>query len=242
MLAVEVVAQDRAAVAQVGALRGRGSGPGSPDLLHPERHHLHVAARARPRHRVLAELALDVDHREHELRIEARAHRLVAHEREELRARSPRRRSAPRPVRVIARTQARVSRSCMSTVARSFTACASVARTLADSTSYCCAPARPRRERQRQRGREDACLSGAAASLPTGEPRTATCAAPPERHLRRGRVAPVLVLDHAFLEAALADHDAMRDADRAPGRRAARRGARRDRRGTPRRPRRAARA
>src|SRR6185295_7331581 len=43
---------------------------------------------------------------------------------------------------VIARTQARVSRSWKSTEVRSFTARASVARTDAESTSYCCAPAK----------------------------------------------------------------------------------------------------
>src|SRR5258706_4329652 len=53
LLAVDVVAQDRAAVAQVGAFLEEVL-PGLAQLLHPERHHLHEPARARARHRVLA--------------------------------------------------------------------------------------------------------------------------------------------------------------------------------------------
>src|SRR6201988_5459587 len=104
----------------------------------------------------------------------------------------------------MARTHARVSRSFQSTTARSFTALASEARTLAESTSYCCAPAHAERGRAKARAR------------------TRTRKLFQERsHVRRGlgqgdlgrlRVAAMLVLDHAFLQAALADHDAVRDA------------------------------
>src|SRR5262249_209557 len=110
---------------------------------------------------------------------------------------------------VIARTQARVSMSAMSTVARSFTASASVVRTEAESSSYCWAPAR-------------------AAGGPAATPPPTQAALPPpaplpplahvarrigHRTLRRRRVAPVVVLDHPFLQPALAHDDAMRDAD-----------------------------
>src|SRR4051812_7166131 len=83
LLLVEVAAQDPAAVDEVGpevkqivlrALR----------LARPEGHHLHVAARARARHGVLAKAALDLDHAEHELRVEARADRLEVHRAQEL--------------------------------------------------------------------------------------------------------------------------------------------------------------
>src|SRR5262245_31048528 len=74
VLLVDVVAQDGAAVGDVGAqveevvLRRA-------DQLDPERHDLHVAARSRGRHRVLAEGALHLDHAEHQLRVETRARR-----------------------------------------------------------------------------------------------------------------------------------------------------------------------
>ena len=76
-LAVEVVAQDHAAVAQVGALVEEVL-PRRCRSRAPERHHLHVAARAGRRDRVLPEAALDVDHREDEARLQPRPHRLVA--------------------------------------------------------------------------------------------------------------------------------------------------------------------
>src|SRR5260221_14312914 len=103
----------------------------------------------------------------------------------------------------MARTHARVSRSLRSPLPRSFTACASVARTLADSTSYFCAP-------------PDA--ASGAARAPTAasvarlrETRSNMPRRVGERHLGGGRVAPMLVLDHALLQAALADHHAMRN-------------------------------
>src|SRR6185369_6864261 len=58
-LPVEVEPQDRAAVAQVGALLEEVLALLA-DLVHPERHHLHEAAGAGVRDRVLAEFALDV--------------------------------------------------------------------------------------------------------------------------------------------------------------------------------------
>src|SRR3954463_9550324 len=111
----------------------------------------------------------------------------------------------------MARTHTRVSMSRVSTVERSFTACAIVARTEAERTSYCCAPAR-------------AC-SDANASSRTAAARSARHVRPGmlelrlqvsrglrERHAGCGLLAAVLVFDHAFLEATLADHEAMRDA------------------------------
>src|SRR6185295_15146452 len=96
--------------------------------------------------------------------------------------------------RVMARTHARVSRSLVSTVARSLTACARVARTEAESTSYCCAPARAGR---------GAASSSAARRLARGrtELGAQVRARLVDRHLRRRRVAAMLVLDHAFLQA-----------------------------------------
>src|SRR3954469_23302212 len=78
LLEVEVIAQDRAAVGQVGTqVKEIMAGPA--DELHPERHHLHVAAGAGARDRVLAKTAFDLHHTEHELRIEPCARRLVVH-------------------------------------------------------------------------------------------------------------------------------------------------------------------
>src|SRR5688572_26015994 len=120
--------------------------------------------------------------------------------------------SAKRPAtrRVMARTQARVSRSFRSTGVRSFTACAKVARTEADNTSYCCAPAKapPAQSApaiaRRRLGSRALRIGQASGHVPRG--------------LRGGdlgglRVAAVLVLDHAFLEPAIPDHHAMRNAD-----------------------------
>src|SRR5262245_332435 len=93
----------------------------------------------------------------------------------------------------------------MSTVERSFTARARVARTDAESTSYCCAPAW---------AASGAAASRRAASLARGptELRLHTRGGFGQRNLRRRRVAPMLVLDHAFLEAPVAHHDAMGNA------------------------------
>src|SRR3954465_11255709 len=83
LLDVEVVAQDGAAVGEVRA-QVEQIVIGLADHLHPERHHLHVAAGAGTRTRVLAKAALDLDHAHHELRVEPRARRLVVHRAQEL--------------------------------------------------------------------------------------------------------------------------------------------------------------
>jgi len=75
---VEIVAQDDAAKAQVGA-QVEQVVVAAADQLGPERHHLHVAHCPGARHRVLAEVALDLDHAQHELRVEARALCFVVH-------------------------------------------------------------------------------------------------------------------------------------------------------------------
>src|SRR5690349_408403 len=108
----------------------------------------------------------------------------------------------------MARTHTRVSRSLASTLPRSFTALASVARTLAESSSYCCAPARA--------ASGSAAASAAARRLSvaaTGEARSHVGDGVVQRHLGRLGIAAVLVLDHALLQPALAHHDAVRDAD-----------------------------
>ena len=92
---VEVVAQDRASVAQVRAqleqvLVRRADQP------HPERHHLHEAARVGHRDRVLAEIALVMDHAEHELRDRVRRASLRSERLRGTRFARPRRESAPR--------------------------------------------------------------------------------------------------------------------------------------------------
>src|SRR6266852_4935051 len=112
----------------------------------------------------------------------------------------------------MARTHARVSRSFQSTVALSATAVAIVERTLADSTSYCCAPA----------SAPGACVANAAHAaaqplialrLRIREARSQERGRLRDRHARGGAVAAMLVLDDAVLQAALADDDAMRNAD-----------------------------
>ncbi len=69
---VEVVAQDHGAVAQVGA-QVEEVLVGPADLLHPERHHLHVAARVGDGDGVFLEAAFVIDDRQHELRVESGA-------------------------------------------------------------------------------------------------------------------------------------------------------------------------
>src|SRR6185369_6845044 len=59
-LALEVVAQDDAAEAQVGLHVKEPAGIAVADRARPKRHHLRVAARARDRDRVLAKVALDL--------------------------------------------------------------------------------------------------------------------------------------------------------------------------------------
>src|SRR6476661_6817860 len=115
--------------------------------------------------------------------------------------------------RVIARTHARVSRSFMSTVDRSFTAVASVPRTLADRTSYCWAPANAAGAKAKSAAPARRRRLAARRGLRMREPRLHMLRGFADRDLRHGRIAAMLVLDHAFLQAALADHDAVRDAD-----------------------------
>ena len=74
---VEVVAQDHAAEAQVGLHVEQPAGSPSPISARPERHHLHVAARAGDADRVLAKAAFDLDQAEHQRRVEAGAPALV---------------------------------------------------------------------------------------------------------------------------------------------------------------------
>src|SRR5688500_5642564 len=110
----------------------------------------------------------------------------------------------------MARTHTRVSMSRMSTVERSFTAWARLARTDADSTSYCCAPA--------EASAAQSAIAAAAALARHVRPgmleaRLHEARGLGERHLGRRGIAAVLVLDHTFLQAAVADHDAVRDAD-----------------------------
>src|SRR5581483_11184206 len=75
LLLVEIEPQDRAAHPEVGlGLEQRVAGLA--DLLQPERHDLHVALRARARDGEPVEAALDLDHRQCQLRRDARARRL----------------------------------------------------------------------------------------------------------------------------------------------------------------------
>src|SRR5436190_5314836 len=78
LLDVEIVPQDDAAIAEVGS-QVEEVVVAATDERGPERHHLHVSARARRRDRVFAECAFVLDHAEHELRIESGARRFVMH-------------------------------------------------------------------------------------------------------------------------------------------------------------------
>ena len=71
-LAVDVVAQDHAAEAQVGLHVEQLAGIAVADHAGPERHHLHVAARAHRAHRELAEGALHLDQAQHQARCRGR--------------------------------------------------------------------------------------------------------------------------------------------------------------------------
>src|SRR5256886_1609438 len=82
---VEIVPENRAAVRDIGAQVEQVMAR-LPDLIQPERHHLHVATRPGLRYRVLAKLALDLDQAEHQLRIEPRAGGLVMHRAQQLQA------------------------------------------------------------------------------------------------------------------------------------------------------------
>src|SRR5688500_6265544 len=112
--------------------------------------------------------------------------------------------------RVMARTQARVSRSLKSTGVRSLTAAERVARTEAERTSYCWAPASASPPPNAAAAANTRLGSRA---LPIGDPRGHVFRCVGRGDFRRLGIAAVLVLDHAFLEAPLADHDAMRNAD-----------------------------
>src|SRR5689334_15738242 len=101
----------------------------------------------------------------------------------------------------MARTHARVSRSFMSTVERSLTAVANVARTLAESTSYCCAPASAEPAIARSEAPASSLRLVARRRLRMREPRLHVLRGLGDRDLRGRRVAPVLVLDHSFLQA-----------------------------------------
>ena len=83
MLHVEIMAEDHATVAEVGAQIEQIM-IGGADLATPERHHLHVAARARRGDRVFLEAAFVMDDAQHELRIESGPRRFVIHRAEEL--------------------------------------------------------------------------------------------------------------------------------------------------------------
>src|SRR5437868_10150699 len=85
MLDVEIMAEDYATVAEIRA-QVEQIVVHRADLAYPERHHLHVAARACGRDRVFLEAAFVMDDTEHELRLEPRARRLVIDGREELAA------------------------------------------------------------------------------------------------------------------------------------------------------------
>jgi hypothetical protein len=68
IFAIEIVAQDHGAVAQIGT-QVEQILVGCADLRHPERHDLHVAARGGAGERELLETALMVDDGEHKLRV-----------------------------------------------------------------------------------------------------------------------------------------------------------------------------
>src|SRR5260221_5746232 len=111
----------------------------------------------------------------------------------------------------MARTHARVSRSLKSTLPRSWTALANEARTLAERTSYCCAPAS---------ATHGSANTSAAASERISARRLAAFREP-RADVARGfgyahpcspRVPPRLRLDHAFLEPPLADHATIAEA------------------------------
>src|SRR5258706_16313055 len=107
-----------------------------------------------------------------------------------------------------------MSRSASSIGARSFTARVSDARTDAESTSYCCAPARasgmnaaaPSATRSARR-------LGRSMSLRETQLRLREFRGLGERHARGRGIAPMLVLGDPVFQAALADDETVRDAD-----------------------------
>src|SRR3954462_4400001 len=74
----QVMAQDRAAITQVGTQIEQVL-LAIPDKLYPERHDLHISACTGFRDGVFAESAFDLNHAEHELRIEAGPRTLILH-------------------------------------------------------------------------------------------------------------------------------------------------------------------
>src|SRR6187549_2168412 len=107
---------------------------------------------------------------------------------------------------IISPIQARVSASLSSNGARSFTARASDARTEAERTSYFCAPAWAAPATAKAASATSHC-SMRNGFLRDAHPRPRERGGLVERHARRLGIAPVLVLDHAFLQAALAHDD-----------------------------------
>ena len=236
-LAVDVVAQDHAAEAQVGLHVEQLAGIAVADHARPERHHLHVAARAHRTHGELAEIAFHLDQAQHQAGVQAGAPALVPDRLQEFLALLPfglalapaagswRPASAGRPA------ARRMSRNSGIGGAALAMAELSAVRTESASGSSiwppACAgspgatrgpapPGRPCRQSRRLI---------TPASRPLRKPSTS-----PAAHLGRRGIAPVLVFQLAFLEAAVGDHHAMRHADQFPvgehGARAARRGRR----------------
>src|SRR4051812_2889086 len=109
----------------------------------------------------------------------------------------------------MARTQTRVSMSRMSGGLPSFTACARVARTEAESASYCWAPAWTCSAASAAQAAKLACHVRARMLQALGDEGGRFL----HGHLGRGRLAAVLVFDDAFLQPAVADHEAVRNAD-----------------------------
>src|SRR3989442_550640 len=83
---IEVVLQDDTAVAKVVAQTEQVIALAA-DQSHPEGHDLHVASGTRARYGVFAKIALDLDHRQHELWVKPGAVRLEVHGAQELHAR-----------------------------------------------------------------------------------------------------------------------------------------------------------
>src|SRR6185436_14675861 len=84
-LHVEIVPQNRAAVSEV-CPEMEQVVVGLAEQRHPERHDLHVAARARAGHGVLAKAAFHLDQPQDELWIEPRTHRLIVDRTQQLHA------------------------------------------------------------------------------------------------------------------------------------------------------------
>src|SRR5436309_11799236 len=101
VLLVEIATQDEAAITKVRAQAEQIVLRVS-DELHPERHHLHVAASARDRNRVFAKVAFVLNEPEDQLRIEPGACGFVLHRDQKITSSGPiryARRKAPRHLR-----------------------------------------------------------------------------------------------------------------------------------------------